>query len=99
VASDPPRDDIDGLKREAATRAVHEHEVALSNADVASDELLRVTRARAAALVAYHRGLMSGYCAANLRARHLPEIPAVLRELPDIALPDELREPGLRVVA
>ena len=58
-----------------ATRAVHKHEEALSNVDVASDELLRVTRARAAALTAYHRGLMSTYCAANLRARHVPEIP------------------------
>ena len=82
-----------------ATRAVHKHEEALGNVDVASDELLRVTRARADALVAYHRGLMSAYCAANLRARHVPEMPAVLRELPEIALPDELREPQLRVVA
>ena len=82
-----------------ATRAVHKHEEALGNVDVASDELLRVTRARADALIAYHRGLMSAYCAANLRARHVPEMPAVLRELPEIALPDELREPQLRVVA
>jgi hypothetical protein len=82
-----------------ATRALHKNAEALSNADVASDELLRVTRARAAALVAYHRGLMSGYCAANLRARRIPEIPAVLRELPGIVLPDELRESRLRVVA
>jgi hypothetical protein len=65
---------------------------------VASDELLRVTRARARP-DGDHRGLMSAYCAANLRARHLPEMPAVLRELPEIALPDELREPQLRVVA
>ncbi len=94
------RDLVDAKQRLAeATRAVHKHEEALSNADVASDELLRVTRARAAALTAYHRGLMSAYCAANLRARRLPEIPAVLRELPEIALPDELREPRLRVVA
>jgi hypothetical protein len=95
------RQELDDAKRRLteATRAVHEHEEALSHADVAGDELLRVARARATALIAYHRGLMSAYCAANLRARHLPEIPAVLRELPGIALPDELREPGLRVVA
>jgi hypothetical protein len=95
------REELDDAKRRLteATRAVHKHQAALGNADVASDELLRVTRAQTAALIAYHRGLMSGYCAANLRARRLPDIPAVLRELPDIGLPDELREPGLRVVA
>ena len=81
-----------------ATKAVHQHQEALGNADVARDELLRVARARTAGLVAYHRGLMSVYCAANLRARRLPEIPAVLRELPAIAVPDELAEPALQVV-
>jgi hypothetical protein len=81
-----------------ATKAVHRHEEALGNADVARDELLRVARARTAGLVAYYRGLMSVYSAANLRARRLPEIPPVLRELPTIAVPDELAEPALQVV-
>ncbi len=81
-----------------ATRAVHRHEEALGNADVARDELLRVARARTAGLVAYYRGQMSVYCAANLRARRLPEIPAVLRELPVIAVPEELAEPALKAV-
>ena len=81
-----------------ATKAVHRHEEALGNADVARDELLRVARARAAGLVAYYRGLMSVYCAANLRARRLPEIPPVLRDLPPIAVPDELAEPAVKAV-
>lgn len=81
-----------------ATRAVRAHQEALGNADVARDELLRVARARTAGLVAYYRGLMSVYCAANLRARRLPEIPPVLRELPPIAVPTELAEPVLKAV-
>ena len=98
--SQAARAELTDARRRAteATRAVHRPQEALSNADVASEELLRVTRARTAELVAYHRGLMSVYCAANLRARHLPEIPAVLRELPVIAVPEELREPAPRAV-
>ena len=56
-----------------------------------------MSRARAAEIVAYHRGLMSVYCAANLRARSGPEVPAVLREQPAIEVPSILREPGTDV--
>jgi hypothetical protein len=83
-----------------ARRTVRAREEELGNADVAADEALRKARARASELVAYHQGLMSVYCAANLRARSLPETPPVLRELPEIAVPVELRsEAGLKVVA
>ncbi len=70
-----------------ATRRARRHEEQLSHAGVASDEALQVARARASAVAAYHRGLMAQYCAANLRARGNPEVPAVLRELPPIEVP------------
>ena len=53
-----------------------------------------MSRAAAAEIVAYHRGLMSAYCAANLRARGAPEVPQILRDLPEIEVPTALREPA-----
>jgi len=76
-----------------ATGRVRLSQEHLTHADVASEEVLRVSRARANELVAYYRGLMSAYCAANLRARGTPEVPPVLRELPAITVPPALREP------
>jgi hypothetical protein len=76
-----------------ATRRAGEYQERSSKASVAAQESLRVARARADEVIAYHRGLMATYCTANLRARrdadgvvafeHLPEIhvPAVLEEL------------------
>jgi hypothetical protein len=76
-----------------ATGRVRRSEEHLTHAGVAAEEVLRVSRARAGEIVAYHRGLMSAYCAANLRARGAPEVPPILRELPAIAVPPVLREP------
>jgi hypothetical protein len=75
-----------------ATRRVRRHEEQVSHAGVANDEALQVARARAGAIAAYHRGLMAQYCAANLRARGNPEVPAVLREPPAIHIPVPLDE-------
>ncbi len=78
--------------REATRRARH-HEEQFSHGGATSQEALQAARARAAAALAYHRGLMASYCAANLRARGNPEVPAVLRELPPIEVPAVLEEP------
>jgi hypothetical protein len=75
-----------------ATGRVRLSEQQLTHTDVATEEAQRVSRARAAEIVAYHRGLMSVYCAANLRARGGPDIPQILRELPAIEVPPTLRE-------
>ena len=76
-----------------ASRRAGEYQERSSRASVAAEESVRVARARADEVIAYHRGLMATYCTANLRARkdvdgveafeHLPEIhvPAVLEEL------------------
>jgi hypothetical protein len=74
-----------------ATRQVRRHERELATADVGADEARRLVVARAAELASYHRQLMTAYCAANLRARGNPELPAVLRELPAIDMPAALR--------
>jgi hypothetical protein len=76
-----------------ATGRVRRSEQHLSHADVAAEEVTAANRARAAEIVAYHRGLMAVYCAANLRARGAPEVPPVLRDLPAIAVPSALQEP------
>ncbi len=76
-----------------ATGRVRRSEQHLSHADVAGGEVAKANRAWAAEIVAYHRGLMAVYSAANLRARGAPEVPPVLRELPAIAVPSVLREP------
>lgn len=76
-----------------ATRRARRHEEQLSHAGVANEEALGVARARAAAISAYYRGLMALYCAANLRARGNPEMPAVLRDPPPIEVPGVLQEP------
>jgi hypothetical protein len=76
-----------------ASRRAGEYQERSSKASVAAEESVRVARARADEVIAYHRGLMATYCTANLRARkdvdgleafeHLPEIhvPAVLEEM------------------
>lgn len=76
-----------------ATGRVRRSEQHLTHADVVADEVAKANRARAAEIVAYHRGLMAVYCTANLRARGAPEVPPVLRDLPAIAVPSALREP------
>ncbi|MFN8234118.1 MAG: hypothetical protein U0V56_11855 [Actinomycetota bacterium] len=102
-ARDRERRAVGDARRELtdAKRTVRAREEALGNAEVAADEALRQARARASELVAYHRGLMSSYCAANLRARSLPETPPILRELPELHVPAELLvgEAKLTVVA
>jgi hypothetical protein len=70
-----------------ATRRARTKEGELTHADVAFEEAVRVHRARAREMVAYYRGLMTVYCAANLRARGTPEVPPVLRDLPAIDVP------------
>jgi hypothetical protein len=76
-----------------ASRRAGQYQERSSKASVAAEESVRVARARADEVIAYHRGLMATYCTANLRARkdvdgvdaleHLPEIhvPAVLEEI------------------
>jgi hypothetical protein len=76
-----------------AARRVRMSEEQLSHADVLTEESLQVARAAAGQLVAYYRGLMAAYCTANLRARGAPAVPAVLRELPAIQVPEPLRDP------
>lgn len=86
-------DDARSRLREA-TRRARRHEEQLSHASVADAEALQVVRARADALIAYHRGLMALYCAANLRARGNPEVPTALRDMPPIEMPGVLEAPG-----
>jgi hypothetical protein len=77
-----------------AMRRARTHEEGLTHADVAFEEAARVYRARARELVAYYRGLMTVYCAANLRARGTPDVPPVLRDLPPIDVPAILIDPA-----
>jgi hypothetical protein len=82
-----------------ATRRERTVEQELSRTGVAAEEALRIARNRARELVAYHRQLMAVYCAANLRARGNPELPAVLRELPPIEVPAPLADEAPAVAA
>ncbi|MGZ4132103.1 MAG: hypothetical protein ACXVWF_03570 [Actinomycetota bacterium] len=75
-----------------AIRRERRFEREASQTGVATDEALRIARSRAQELVAYHRQLIAVYCTANLRARGNPEVPAVLRELPPIAIPAPLAD-------
>ena len=75
-----------------ASRRARWHQELQDHAGVEAEEALRVARVRARGLLAYHRGLMTVYCAANLRARGNPEVHPVLRELPAIEVPSALRE-------
>jgi hypothetical protein len=59
---------------------------------VALEEHRRAGRARAMEIRAYYGQLMSAYGAANIRARSVPSVPGVLRELPELEVPHELRE-------
>ncbi len=77
-----------------ATRRARTREEELTHADVAFEEAVRVHRARAREVVAYYRGLMTAYCAANLRARGTPDVPPVLRDLPAIDVPSVLVDPA-----
>lgn len=61
---------------------------------LAVDRALRVARARASERRSYHAQLMAAYCSANLRARSTPEIPAILRELPQVEMPPAFRDRG-----
>ena len=65
---------------------------AAARGPLAVERALRVGRARASERRSYHAQLMSAYCSANIRARGNPEIPSVLCELPEIAVPAALRE-------
>lgn len=77
-----------------ATRRARTQEEELTHADVTFEEAVRVHRARAREFVAYYRGLMTVYCAANLRARGTPDVPPVLRDLPAIDVPAVLVDPA-----
>jgi hypothetical protein len=75
-----------------AGRRAAEHEASLAKADGAVEESLEVARALADQVIAYYRQLMAVYSAANLRARGNPEMPAALREPPQIQVPALLGE-------
>jgi hypothetical protein len=70
-----------------ATRRARSLEGELVRLSSVGEEASKAFAARAERIVAYHRGLMSAYSAANLRARGNPQVPDSLRELPAIELP------------
>jgi hypothetical protein len=78
-----------GGQRQAETTARVESEAAVAAAH-AHEEARRVAAAQAREIRSYYRQLMAVYRTANLRARRSPEIPAVLRDDPPIAIPREL---------
>jgi uncharacterized membrane protein len=83
------------LREFRSDRREHEHEAraeddARTAAVHAREEARRVAAARAQEVRAYHQQLMALYCTANLRARRSPEVPTVLRALPQIPIPAEL---------
>ncbi len=43
--------------------------------------------------------MIAAYASANLHARSTPEIPAILRVLPEVEVPPALREPDVAEVA
>jgi hypothetical protein len=92
--SDRERKELVAAQQElkAATRRARSFQLTASRLGGASEESLQVMRARAERVIAYHRGLMTAYCTANLRARGNPEVPASLRELPTIEVPEVFRE-------
>jgi hypothetical protein len=65
----------------------------------ASEEARRVAAAHAQEVRSYYEQLMAIYCAANLRARRSPEVPAVLREHPAIEIPPALADEGVPLPA
>ena len=75
-----------------AGRRAAQHEASLAKADGTVEESSQVTRALADQAIAYYRQLMAVYSAANLRARGNPEMPAALREPPQIQIPSSLCE-------
>jgi hypothetical protein len=95
--TDALRDARDSLAR--AEQELHDAHAELrarteaaARAPVAVERALRVARARASERCSYHAQLMAAYASANLRARSTPDIPAILRELPDVEVPPVLRE-------
>lgn len=90
---------------DAAARELREAENGLSQAQaevrrfdeaavrgpIAVDRELRLARARASELCSYHAQLVAAYSSANVRARSVPEIPTVLRDLPEITIPASLQ--------
>jgi hypothetical protein len=81
----------------AAQGDVRRHGEAAVRGPLAVDRALRVARARASERSSYHAQLMAAYCGANVRARGVPEIPAVLAEPPALEIPAALREPARAV--
>ena len=75
-----------------ASRRVGDHEERSSKAAVAAEETVRVAAARADEVIAYHRGLMATYCAANLRARKDADVVEAFEHLPEIRVPAVLEE-------
>jgi hypothetical protein len=75
-----------------ASRRVGDHEERSSKAAVAAEESVRVAAARAAEVIAYHRGLMATYCMANLRARKDADVVEAFEHLPEIQVPGVLEE-------
>ena len=86
-----------GLRQ--ANRNVRRYQEELEAAGVRTEAARRVARARADELIAYHHGLMAVYCAANLRARQLPNVPPVLRELPPLELPSAIASTATTALA
>lgn len=72
---------------------------AATQAPLALERAIRVARARASERANYHAQLMAAYASANLHARSTPDIPAILRELPEVEVPLALREADLAEVA
>ena len=61
-------------------------------ASVVAEESVRVARARADEVIAYHRGLMATYCTANLRSRKDIDGVEAFERLPEIHVPAVLEE-------
>jgi hypothetical protein len=77
-----------------ANRRARSSEQTITRLGASAEEQAKGNRARAEQIVAYHRGLMTAYCTANLRARGNPEVPDSLRELPPIQVPEALQDPS-----
>jgi hypothetical protein len=77
-----------------ANRRARSSERTITRLGASAQEEAKAIRARAEQIVAYHRGLMTAYGTANLRARGNPEVPDSLRELPPIHVPEGLRDPS-----